>query len=411
MDQPTPVDGGPAFRVRRVEPDEDRTVELISTRMRLTLAEVLDPTRADEMFTDEELRERVRWHLDRDAAGRRADVFVAEDDDGVLGHTMVRVEHLDGQDVGLFATTYVDPASRRSGVASALLSTGEAWMRDRGMTIAVTFTDPHNDKLLSLYERHGYTCERIDDEWARATRSLRSLPLVDPHPPSRRRAMDLESAWPPARLRLRHRDLELRPATDDDALLIASWIPTLLPAEQHHFMPHLFAALKADTPEEMARLELQWIWRQRAAMTPDDWGLPLTVVVDGEPVGIQGVQATGFRVRRTIGSGSFLVPERRRAGIGTRARAIMLSLAFDHLGALAAESGYMDGNDASRTVSERLGYHPNGVAFHEFEGVRHRENRVLLEADRWRSVRPAWLDELDIEGVDALRRQLEVSEP
>jgi RimJ/RimL family protein N-acetyltransferase len=223
--------------------------------------------------------------------------------------------------------------------------------------------------------------------------------------------MDFATAWPAFGLRLRHRDLELRPATDHDALLIASWIPDLLPAEQQHFMPYLFQSIKADTREEMAQLELQWIWRQRAAMSPDDWGLPLTVVVDGEPVGVQGLQATGFRVRRTIGSGSFLVSDRRGTGIGTRARVMMLSLAFDHLGALAAESGYMDGNDASRIVSERLGYLPNGVGFHEFEGVRRRENRVLLEVDRWRSIRAPWLDEVGIEGVAALRRQLDVADP
>jgi RimJ/RimL family protein N-acetyltransferase len=223
--------------------------------------------------------------------------------------------------------------------------------------------------------------------------------------------MDLATAWPSSGLRLRHHELELRPATDHDALLIASWIPELLPAEQQHFMPYLFRRIKADTPEELARLELQWIWRQRAALSPDDWGLSLTVVVDGEPVGVQGLQAAGFRVRRTIGSGSFLVPGRRRTGIGTRARAMMLSLAFDHLGALAAESGYMDGNDASRIVSERLGYLPNGVGFHEFEGVRCRENRVLLEVDRWSSMRAAWLDEVETEGVAALRRQLDIIDP
>ena len=221
--------------------------------------------------------------------------------------------------------------------------------------------------------------------------------------------MDLATAWPPFGLRLRHDDLELRPATDDDALLIASWIPDLLPAEHQHFMPYLFRSIKADTAEEMARLELQWIWRQRATMSADDWGLTLTVVVDDEPVGVQGFQAAEFRVRRSIGSGSFLVAERRRSGIGTRARALMLSLAFDHLGASAAESGYMDGNDASRIVSERLGYRPNGVAFHDFEGMRCRENRVLLEAEQWPSVRPTWLDEMTVDGVGAVRRQLDIT--
>ena len=216
--------------------------------------------------------------------------------------------------------------------------------------------------------------------------------------------MDLTTAWPPFGLRLRHDDLELRPVTDDDALHIASWIPDLLPADQRYFLPNLFRAMQAGTAEEMARLELQWIWRQRATMSPDDWGLTLTVLVDGEPVGVQGLEASAFRVRRTISSGSFLVPSRRGSGIGTRARGLMLSLAFEHLGAAAAESGYMDGNDASRVVSERL-----GVMFHEFEGQRRREQRVLLEADRWRSVRPAWLDEASVDGVDALRRHLDIT--
>ena len=220
--------------------------------------------------------------------------------------------------------------------------------------------------------------------------------------------MDLATAWPPFGLRLRHGDVELRPVTDDDALLIASWIPDLMSADQRHFMPNLFRAMQADTTEEMARLELQWIWRQRASMSPDEWGLTLTVVVDGEPVGIQGLEAAAFRVRRTISSGSFLVADRRGSGIGTRARAMMLALAFDHLGAAAAESGYMDGNDASRIVSERLGYLPNGVAFHDFEGQRRREQRVLLQADRWQESRPPWLDQVVVDGADPLRRQLDI---
>lgn len=174
MDHLRAADSVPTVDVHRVEPDDDATIELIATRMRLTLVEVLDPARADEMFTHDALVGRVRWHLDREVDGRQAEVFVARDDDStILGHTLVRVEHLDGTDVGLFATTYVEPSARRSGVASALLAMGAEWMRDHDMATAVTFTDPHNDKLLSLYARHGYTCERVDDEWARATRRLR----------------------------------------------------------------------------------------------------------------------------------------------------------------------------------------------------------------------------------------------
>ena len=272
--------------------------------------------------------------------------------------------------------------------------------------------EPARCRLAHLDRLAGRTRPRSGEvlSQTRSTAALWNSPPLGSRLP-RTWVMDLANAWPPFGLRLRHRNLELRAVTDRDALSIASWIPALLPPEQQHFMPHLYRSFGAASPEETERLELQWIWRQRASMSPDEWGLSLTIVVDGEPVGVQGLQASGFRVRRTIGSGSFLVSDRRRAGIGTRARAMMLSLAFDHLGALAAESGYMDGNDASRIVSERLGYLPNGVAFHEFEGLRCRENRVLLEAERWRSVRAAWIDQVDVEGIDPLRRQLDISAP
>ena len=218
--------------------------------------------------------------------------------------------------------------------------------------------------------------------------------------------MELAHAWPAAVLQLRHDDLVLRTVTDADALLVGEWIPELLPAEQQHFMPQLFTNMRADTSEGMARLELQYQWRQRAEMKPEAWGLSFSIVVDGEPIGVQGMQTSGFPVRRTVASGSFIVPGRRGSGLGSRARAMMLEFAFTHLGALAAESGYMDGNDASRLVSERLGYVPNGVAFQQYDGERFRENKLLLEAERWIETRPGWLDDMEVIGVEPLLDQL-----
>lgn len=218
--------------------------------------------------------------------------------------------------------------------------------------------------------------------------------------------MDLVDAWPLLGLRLRHADLELRILTDEDALAVASWIPTLLPPEEQHFMPLLFTNMRADDPEELARLELAWLWGRRASTTPDDWALPFMVLVDGERVGVQSCQAERFPVRRTIGSGSFLRPERRGRGIGTRARAVMLELVFGHLGGETAESGSIVGNETSRRVSERLGYQPNGVAFHPFDGRRIEERKLLLTRQRWAEHRPAWLDDLEVEGVGPVLDQL-----
>lgn len=168
--------------VRIVAPDEVESIGVIAQRMRLTLVEVLGAARADEMFDHSELVDRVHWHLDRSESDRAAEVFVAEDAAGrLVGHTMVRRESgepFESKPVGLFATTYVEPRARRTGVASALLSRGEDWMRRHELSMASTFTDPGNARLQALYARHGYHWTRVDDTWIRATKTLGPLSVT-----------------------------------------------------------------------------------------------------------------------------------------------------------------------------------------------------------------------------------------
>lgn len=159
-------------RVDSVAPEDDVSVELIARRMRLTLVEVLDEERADAMFEHDGLVERVRWHLDRVTPDRQAEVFMASVDGEMVGHTMVRVDVVDGEELGLFATIYVTPPARRWGVASALVQAGEAWMVERKVVVAATYTDAHNERLLAFFRDHKYECTRVDDEWATARRSL-----------------------------------------------------------------------------------------------------------------------------------------------------------------------------------------------------------------------------------------------
>lgn len=145
---------------------------MIAGRMAATLTEVLGGERAQGMYSHDELVERVLWHLD-DVEGRRSAVFVSVDGDGeITGHTIVRAEPEEGPGVGLFSTTYVDPARRRERIASGLLQRGEKWMRDRGLRTAVTYTDSANTKLIELYRSHGYTIEFVAAEWARASKEL-----------------------------------------------------------------------------------------------------------------------------------------------------------------------------------------------------------------------------------------------
>lgn len=90
-----------------------------------------------------------------------------------MGHTVVRVDADDaGAPLGLFSTTYVAPATRRGGVASALVRAGEAWLAGRGTTRAVTDTGAHNGPLLRLFQKHGYVVVAAEGEMVRLGRDL-----------------------------------------------------------------------------------------------------------------------------------------------------------------------------------------------------------------------------------------------
>ena len=157
--------------IRPIGVADKAEIELVARRMRDTLAEVLGPDRGDSMYSHTWLVERVLWHLDPDNRGQ---VFVARSgDDEVTGHTIVRVDlDADGSEIGLFSTTYVHPDARRSGVAAALLQEGEAWMRARGLQVAVTYTDPENTKLQTLYQRAGYTLAPMPKGFVSLTKRL-----------------------------------------------------------------------------------------------------------------------------------------------------------------------------------------------------------------------------------------------
>ena len=114
----------------------------MAERMRLTLLEVV----GEELYTMEWLRARVDFHLEHGA------VFVAEEQDEILGHTIVRVE----EGAGLFSTTYVAPPHRRRKVAQLLVARGEEWLRARGMDEAVTYTAETNLPLQRLFQGLGY---------------------------------------------------------------------------------------------------------------------------------------------------------------------------------------------------------------------------------------------------------------
>jgi RimJ/RimL family protein N-acetyltransferase len=143
------------------------------------------------------------------------------------------------------------------------------------------------------------------------------------------------------------------------------------------------------------RHSMQWWWRQRAGFSPEDWHLDLAVVVDGNPVGSQGVGAHGFVLRRSVSTGSWLSAAFQGRGLGKEMRAAVLHLAFVGLGAQEALSSAFEGNDRSIGVSRAVGYEDNGSKLdlraggrvgltHEFRMTReahesHRRGDIVIE--------------------------------
>jgi RimJ/RimL family protein N-acetyltransferase len=186
--------------------------------------------------------------------------------------------------------------------------------------------------------------------------------------------------------------LELRYPTDADLADLAE-----LAGDVHdpEFMP--FQIPWTALPEgERERGLLQYHWRNRAGWSVDDWRIELVTVVAGEIAGVQGLFATGFPVRRTTETGSWLARARQGQGIGKEMRVAMLHLAFVGLGAARSETGAFDDNAPSLGVTRHLGYVPNGELWHDRLGSRARELRFAMDREGFAAIRR---DDVEITGL------------
>ena len=172
--------------------------------------------------------------------------------------------------------------------------------------------------------------------------------------------------WPTHALRLTAGDVVLSGTTEADALHLAA----VVPADLEHD-PSFPAFL---TPGQKV---LRQYWREAAGWSVDDWVLPFTVRRAGAVVGVQALEAKEFAVRRTVETYSWLVPSVRGTGLGKQVRAMVLELAFGHLGAAYAVTEAWEDNHASLGVSRALGYAPNGLDVHA--GGRRRQRMLLAD--------------------------------
>ena len=207
--------------------------------------------------------------------------------------------------------------------------------------------------------------------------------------------------WPLFDVEVRSPRLVLRYVDDETAVALAS----LAAAGIHDPARMPFAVPWTDVSSpDLERNTLRWYWQTRAAVVPDSWNLPLAAFDDGELVGTTSLDATGFPIERSFGTGSWLGRLHQGRGLGTEMRVLTLHLGFLALDALAATTGAFVDNAASLAVTRKLGYEPNGIEPHEQRGA-------LAEIHRFRMTRDHFLrqirrDDVEISGDDGARELL-----
>src|SRR6266536_1870357 len=165
--------------------------------------------------------------------------------------------------------------------------------------------------------------------------------------------------YPQLGLRLRTPRLELRLPAPEELSALAD-----LAAEGVHDpaeMPFLVPWTDLP-PAERARSVVQHHWRRLGGSTPDDWGLPFTVFLDGTVVGTQEIGARQFAITREAHTGSWLGQRYQGQGLGAQEGT---SAAFAH-------------NASSYRVSGKLGYQPDGVERYAVRGLLAVSRRLRL---------------------------------
>lgn len=211
--------------------------------------------------------------------------------------------------------------------------------------------------------------------------------------------------WPFRHLVLRTPRLELRP--DDDVGLIELAEVAIAGVHPPDGLP-LGRQWRDESTEDIARGLVQALWRDRANLSPTNWSLNFLIRRDGRVIGVQGIAADQFAVKREVTTASWLGMAFQGNGFGTEARVAVLTMAFDYLGTVQARTTAWEDAFASQQVSRKLGYRPDGTE----RGVRRGHPgsfvRMLLcrsDFDQHR-LRP-----LAIEGLQPYLPQLGVDHP
>ena len=203
--------------------------------------------------------------------------------------------------------------------------------------------------------------------------------------------------WPLFDLVIRTDRLQLRLPTDDELVDLAAVARAGIHAPDE--MPFAVAWSTQPSPAfEQGFAAHHWL--MRASWAPDDWTLNLGIFRDGQPIGSQGVSGRDFATFRTITTGSWLGLPFQGQGYGREMRAGVLGFAFDHLGAVRADSSAFLDNERSARVSRSLGYVEDGIGQAAPLGMARELQRFRMTVDLWRA-RPR--QAVEVSGMNACR--------
>lgn len=206
--------------------------------------------------------------------------------------------------------------------------------------------------------------------------------------------------WPPAGLVVTAGDLTLTPVSDADLPgLVDLVLDGVHAPDRMPFTAPWTAVSSEELPARFARFH----WGLRSTFEPGALHLDLAVRRDGVLVGVQGFGATDYPLLRTAETGSWLGQAHQGTGTGTRMRQAVCALLFDHLGARRVTSGAFVDNPASRTVSHKVGYVANGLAWVSSQGEERRLEHLLLEPGSFVRGEP-----VEVTGAGPLQRFLQV---
>ena len=200
--------------------------------------------------------------------------------------------------------------------------------------------------------------------------------------------------FPPMGIRLTTPRLTLRMPADSDLAEPAG--AAVAGVHDPATMPFMFPWTDRP-PKRLAQGVVQHNWQMPGSWTPESWVFNGVVEFEGRVVGIQDMRGGDFAILRQVDTGSWLTRSVQGRGIGTEMRAAVLHLAFEGLGALDATTGMFETSLASKGVTRKLGYRPDGVHYVQVRGERVRELRYRLNRQDWEKRRTA---PVEIEGLE-----------